>query len=359
MNFKMKLKAFTSKSTTWPTGPPPLRRNSTRMRIPGSMWRSPHKTPSSRPAQYYTEDECSTLVNSFNSFFISKITKIQESIANTLAFHLSHPSLPGNSQVPQSQSSNLCLQKRFLSSFVQRPTSQLFVTLSTLQPLFHHWNFFLYLQKGPSSPLLKKPSLYPNSPANLSTMLKLLERLILSRIRPHITASSNSSFQSACRPGFLLLFHTSSRISLTYVARAIAPPWSILTSCIWHCQSPDTVDSAGYIRYRWRDLSSTLESMALHSLGYNLTFLIASDMWNLAPLLHSSWTSCWCSSGLCPGTFAFHNLHFTFIQHHDFELSFQQYADDTSLFSILSSHACPTNSEICGRHGCNQWLASR
>ena len=52
---------------------------------PGSMWRSLHKLLHSRPTQNYTEDECSTLVNSFKSFFISKITKIHKSIANTLA----------------------------------------------------------------------------------------------------------------------------------------------------------------------------------------------------------------------------------------------------------------------------------
>ena len=58
-------------------------------------------------------------------------------------------------------------------------------------------------------PLLKKPSLDPSSPANyrpisnLSTMSSLLERLILPRIRPHITNSSNfSPLQSAYRPGF-------------------------------------------------------------------------------------------------------------------------------------------------------------
>ena len=56
---------------------------------------------------------------------------------------------------------------------------------------------------------MKKTKPRPQFPANyrpvsnLSTMSKLLERLILPRIRPHITNSTNfSPLQSAYRPGF-------------------------------------------------------------------------------------------------------------------------------------------------------------
>jgi len=57
------------------------------------------------------------------------------------------------------------------------------------------------------SPLLKKPSLDPDQPSsyrpisNLVTFGKLLERIVLSRIRPHFLASPNySNLQSAYRP---------------------------------------------------------------------------------------------------------------------------------------------------------------
>ena len=134
--------------------------------------------------------------------------------------------LPGNSLAPLSQSFNLCLQKRSLSLFIHCPISHLLLTLSTtllkkyaltLSPIlsklanlsFSTGTFPSIFKKAQVLPLLKKPNLDPTSPANyrpisnLSTMSKLLERLLLSRLRPHITTSSNfSSFQSAYRPGF-------------------------------------------------------------------------------------------------------------------------------------------------------------
>ena len=109
-------------------GPPPLRRNSTR--IPTR--RSLHKLLHSRPTQNYTEDECSTLVNSFNSFFITKITKIHESIANTLASSPISPFHTRQFSGTLSQSFNLCLQKRSSSSFIHCPISHLLLTLSPL-----------------------------------------------------------------------------------------------------------------------------------------------------------------------------------------------------------------------------------
>ena len=132
--------------------------------------------------------------------------------------------LPGNSLAPLSQFFNLCLQKRFLSSFIHCPISHLLLTLSPLlkkyalilSPIlsklanlsFSTGTYPSIFKKAQVLPLLKKPNLDPTSPANyrpisnLSTTSKLLERLLLSRLRPHITTSSNFSFQSAYRPGF-------------------------------------------------------------------------------------------------------------------------------------------------------------
>ena len=190
------------------------------------MWRSLHKLLHSRPTQNYTEDECSTLVNSFNSFFISKITKIHESIANTLA---SSPISPFPTRqfsgtptsVLQPVSSEEVLKLIPLLPNKSSPLDSLPTTLLKkyaliLSPIlsklanlsFSTGTFPSIFKKAQVLPLLKKPNLDPTSPANyrpisnLSTMSKLLERL-LSRLRPHITTSSNfSSFQSAYRPGF-------------------------------------------------------------------------------------------------------------------------------------------------------------
>jgi len=57
-------------------------------------------------------------------------------------------------------------------------------------------------------PLLKKPELESSSPvnyrpvSNLTTVSKVLKRLVLTRMRPHLLGSANfSQFQSAYRKG--------------------------------------------------------------------------------------------------------------------------------------------------------------
>ena len=196
---------------------------------PRSMWRSLHKLLHSRPTQNYTEDECSTLVNSFNfnSFFISTITKIHESIANTLASSPISPfptrqfsGTPISVLQPVSSEEFLKLIRSLpnkSSPLDSLPTTLLKKYALTLSPIlyklanlaFSTGTFPSIFKKAQDLPLLKKPNLDPTSPANyrpisnFSIMSKLLERLLLSRLRPHITTSSNfSSFQSAYRPGF-------------------------------------------------------------------------------------------------------------------------------------------------------------
>ena len=61
-------------------------------------------------------------------------------------------------------------------------------------------------------------------------------------------------------------------------------------------------------------------------------------------LLHSSWTFCRHSSGFHHGTFAFHNLHFTFVQRHSWLQSIFPsicilLENARSFFSILSGHS--------------------
>ena len=84
--------------------------------------------------------------------------------------------------------------------------------------------------------------------------------------------------------------------------------------------------------------------MALHSLVYNLNFLTEPNMWNLAttPPLQLNFLLVFFralvqgfrSWDLCFSQLILHPLSNII---HGFEVSFHQYADDTSLFSILSS----------------------
>ena len=259
-------------------------------------------------------------IPSTNSFIVRHNT-MQKMSAPLLLTHSSHFSSQGS--------------QKFLN---QSPTTSLHHP--SLLSFFH---FSFYLPKGPRdlAPILKKLTLVPSSPANcrptsnLSTMSKLLERLILasltqlhlfpihlriifkiSLITYRTLAASNPPYlnhlihrrqiptihlhqpfhrSSIINRGFTwndlppmiwsqptlelfkgqlkthlfeIFIKPGTKAPLIYVAGAIAPSsWPLLTLSTTRCC--------------WRDLSGTFESMALHSLGYCLTFLIEFIMWNL------------------------------------------------------------------------------
>ena len=78
----------------------------------------------------------------------------------------------------------------------------------TVQPVTADIEFPKRFKSAQVLPLLKKAGLDRSSPANyrpisnLSTVSKVLERLVLARLRPHLTNSTNfSKWQSAYRQG--------------------------------------------------------------------------------------------------------------------------------------------------------------
>ena len=325
---------------------------------PRSMWRSLHKLLHSRPTQNYTEDECSTLVNSFNSFFISKITKIHESIANTLASSPISPfptrqfsgtpisvlqpvsseevlklihSLPNKSSPLDSLPTTLLKKYALILSPILSKLANLSFSTGTFPSIF---------KKAQVLPLLKKPNLDPTSPANyrpisnLSTMSKLLERLLLSRLRPHITTSSNfSSFQSAYRPGFsteTALLHIFNNLSdicgkgncAVMVGLDLSAAFDTINHqlLLERLKSDFGIDG---LAFSWLQsyLSNRTQYVKLGNHSSSPVELLAGVPQGsvLGPLLFTTYTS------------PLSNII------HGFEVSFHQYADDTSLFSILSS----------------------
>lgn len=97
------------------------------------------------------------------------------------------------------------------------PTSLLKASVDVMAPLLSHLanlsfssgTFPQRYKLGHVIPLLKKPGLCKDDPANfrpitnLSTFSKILEKLVLSRLRPHVLSSVNfNRFQSAYRPGY-------------------------------------------------------------------------------------------------------------------------------------------------------------
>ena len=165
-----------------------------------------------------------------------------------------HPYLlfiPVNSLAPLSQSSNLCRQKRFLSSFVHCPISHLLLTLPTtllkkyaltLSPILSKLAN-LSFSTGIFISIFKKAQVLPFLKSQILTQ-PLLPITDLSPIfLPCQNCSKDSSYPdfvptlphpptsplfnqptdsvSLQKP----LFYTFSIISPTYVARAIAPSW--------------------------------------------------------------------------------------------------------------------------------------
>ena len=102
-------------------------------------------------------------------------------------------------------------------------------------------------------------------------------------------------------------------------------------------------------RYCWRDLSPNLESMAFHSLGCNLTFLIKSSMWNLVtiPPLQLNFLLVFLralSWDPCISQLTLHPYPASFMASKYLSINMQM----TQVSSLSSpAIACPINSEIC------------
>ena len=145
------------------------------------------------------KDECSTLVKSFNSFFIKKITKIHESIANILASSPISPFLTRQFSVLQSLSSEEVLKLIHSLPNESSPLDSL----------------YFCAQEISSNPYLSKLASVSFSTGIFPSICKRAQVLPILK---------SSVFLQK------LLFQTSSTISLTYMARAIAPLGSVWTS---------------------------------------------------------------------------------------------------------------------------------
>lgn len=175
-----------------------------------------------------TSEQAQRLCADFSSFFSGKLHRVADEVAARLS------TAPPISNPPPSQPS---LVQMFSLHYVDTeevarlirsappktspldcmPTSLLKATVDVLAPLlaqlanlsFTSGVFPSRYKLGHVTPLLKKPSLSKDDPANyrpitnLCTFSKILERLALRRLQPHVLASGNySKYQSAYRAGY-------------------------------------------------------------------------------------------------------------------------------------------------------------
>jgi len=177
---------------------------------------------SSRPV--YSDSQCQLLVVGFSQFFADKLRRTRELIAVSLTSTVSPvyhdrrhvaPKLP-----PTSPSEVLKILKssRLKQSPVELlPTALLRSSADTLSPIFAHianlsfaeCRFPAAFKIAQVTPLLKKPGRDKEQMSNyrpisnLSTASKVIERLVLDRLRPHhlLDSSNFVRLQSAYRCG--------------------------------------------------------------------------------------------------------------------------------------------------------------
>jgi Reverse transcriptase (RNA-dependent DNA polymerase) len=181
-----------------------------------------------RPASVSAQESAS-LARSFTSFFQDKLTLLASNISAKIP-HLQSQTSPlsvPSSDPPSTYCSftpvTLAEVDRLLRTTPAKSSPLDFIPTSLLKscspvfiPIlaklanlsFTQGTFPSCFKSAQVTPLLKKPTLDPKLPSNyrpisnLNSIGKLLERLALARLRPHITTSSNySSWQSGYRAG--------------------------------------------------------------------------------------------------------------------------------------------------------------
>jgi len=180
-----------------------------------------------RPPDTTSPQEATLLCDGFCAFFADKLRTISATISTRLQITPAYYCQPTCRQVPSRLDAlaevTVDEVSRLISALPAKtsvldvlPISLLKSCVDVMAPLiarlanrsFSSGIFPSTLKHGRVTPLLKKPGLDKTVMANyrpitnLSTLSKLLERLALSRIRPHILSSGNfSEFQSAYRVG--------------------------------------------------------------------------------------------------------------------------------------------------------------
>jgi len=191
-----------------------------------TTWRTAKRLLHSDHKTVHDDTDCKKLVPTFSQFFVEKVNRIRGNITSALQslprrqfatrFHVG-PALSSFLPVTDDEVRRLLSKMPSKSSPLDvLPCSLLKSCADVFAPVITRLaNLSFQTGKFPSCykraqvlPLLKKAGLDSSSPANyrpisnLSTISKILERLVLTRLRPHLFGSSNfSQYQSAYRTG--------------------------------------------------------------------------------------------------------------------------------------------------------------
>ena len=191
-----------------------------------ATWRVANRLLHSKPPTYYSDDDCAHLSSTFSQFFIDKLKNIGDKIAANLTSTAAAAPVTRSYSVPQFDGFSPVTTadvQRLLHTIPAKsspldvlPTSllkscadQFAVIIARLANLsFRDGQFPACFKIAEVLPLLKKPGADRAVPANyrpisnLSTISKILERLALAQLRPHLLSSTNfCPFQSGFRTG--------------------------------------------------------------------------------------------------------------------------------------------------------------
>ena len=195
---------------------------------PKSMWRTTRDLLHSSPSSGLDDEECAVMVTTFSQFFSDKVSRIMNTIGSALRqmpilnqlcperMHVG-PQLASFSSVSVKEVKDLIKSMSNKSSPLDvLPTSLLKSCVDVFALVIAHLtNLSFSSGQFPSVfrtaqvlPLLKKPGLESLSPgnyrsiSNLNTISKIIERLVLGRLKQHISESGNFDvLQSAYRAG--------------------------------------------------------------------------------------------------------------------------------------------------------------
>ena len=305
-----------------------------------------------------TENEQSILCISFKDFFISKLIKIGTDISTKLnacrttlfdvplnavfRLHRFQPVLP--SEALEIINTMRCKTSPIdtIPTVVLKRCAEVFATsLAHLANIsFESGIFPSTFKLGHVIPLLKKPGLDKKDPANyrpitnLVTISKILERLVLSRIQPHLHSSGNfSSHQSAyrrCHSTETALLKIVNDINTTMESRSCSILLSLDISAAF-----DTIDIDRLVGRLDSDFG--IGGMALAWLRSYLTG--RSCYVAIGDSKSETWI---CDSGVPQGSVLGPILFSAFVSPISripghFRIQYHQYADDVQLYAELRS----------------------
>jgi hypothetical protein len=345
------------------------------------MWNTARQLLHSTPAPTLCDEDCAVMSNTFCQFFIDKVARIKqeiteitrtvnESLFQTPRQYVGSPLVAFTDVTSADVLKLLCSLPNKSSPRDVLPTPLLKSCADVFAPLIAHLmnrsfadgTFPTLFKTAQVLPLLKKPGLNRANPcnfrpiSNLNTISKVMERLVMLRLRPHLQSSSNfNPLQSAYRVGYSTETAVLKMLDSFYSAVDDKKLTTLISLDI--SAAFDTISHATLLKRL--EVEFGVEGKALRWLQSYLT-----DRCQFVKLGRHCSKTVTCCSGVPQGSVLGPLLFVVYvspvgdlIKSHG--VSHHQYADDTQLF--LSMKASSMSADLAKLESCSQavrgWFA--